>query len=319
MLPWSCPVKRRSRSGLYFSLIIACIIIISMICGCGSFHEGLMLKSNLQEAEDFFSRGSYSSSLNKYEQILKEYPETGDRVLFKMGVIYACPENEQRDYQKSLECFQKIINDYPESGYSQDSKLIIPLIKAAMSTDKKFTTQQAQIEALDKETKSKGNEILALKKKVESLEQRILSIQNGPADKILVLKKERLMMLMSNGRVLRAYKIALGGNPKGPKEKEGDNKTPEGAYIIDARNRDSGYHLSLRISYPNEQDKRRAKQMGVSPGGNIMIHGIKNGFSWIGEFHTGFDWTKGCIAVTNEEIEEIASLAPNGTPVEIRP
>jgi len=110
----------------------------------------------------------------------------------------------------------------------------------------------------------------------------------------------------------------LGGNPNGPKERQGDNKTPEGTYVIDSRNKDSQYHLSLHISYPNERDKKRAKELGVSPGGNIMIHGIKNGFSWVGDFHSEADWTKGCIAVTDEEIEEIAKIAPNGTIVEVR-
>jgi murein L,D-transpeptidase YafK len=126
-------------------------------------------------------------------------------------------------------------------------------------------------------------------------------------------------MLISQGEVLKTYKIALGGNPIGPKERQGDNKTPEGTYIIDARNRDSRFYLSLHISYPNERDKNRAKKLGVSPGGDIMIHGIKNGFSRVGNAHAEIDWTKGCIAVTNKEIEEIAKLAPNGTIVEIRP
>jgi len=126
-------------------------------------------------------------------------------------------------------------------------------------------------------------------------------------------------MLISQGEVLKTYKIALGGNPIGPKERQGDNKTPEGTYVIDGRNKDSRFHLSLHISYPNERDKNRAKELGDSPGGDIMIHGIKNGSSWVGDGHAKVDWTKGCIAVTNEEIEEIAKLAPNGTIVEIRP
>ena len=112
---------------------------------------------------------------------------------------------------------------------------------------------------------------------------------------------------------------ALGGSPVGPKERQRDNKTPEGTYTIESRNRHSDYHLSLRISYPNEKDKKRAKELGVSPGDDIMIHGIKNGLSWVGGFHTEIDWTEGCIAVTNKEMEEIARLVPNGTPVEIRP
>ena len=126
-------------------------------------------------------------------------------------------------------------------------------------------------------------------------------------------------MLISEGEVLKTYKIALGGSPDGPKEREGDHKTPEGTYVIDARNRNSNYYRSLRISYPNERDKKRAKERGISPGGNIMIHGLKNGFSWVGNAHSKIDWTQGCIAVTDEEIEEIDKLAPNGTIVEIRP
>ncbi len=139
------------------------------------------------------------------------------------------------------------------------------------------------------------------------------------ADKVLVEKKARQLTLLSKGRELKVYKIALGGNPIGAKEKEGDGKTPEGLYIIDSRNKNSGYHLSLHVTYPNEKDRARAKELDVSPGGNIMIHGIKNGFGWVGRFHTRFDWTKGCIAVTDMEIEDIDKLVPDGTPIEIRP
>jgi murein L,D-transpeptidase YafK len=105
----------------------------------------------------------------------------------------------------------------------------------------------------------------------------------------------------------------------GPKERQGDNKTPEGTYRIDARNGNSGFHLSLHISYPNEHDKKRAKKLGVSPGGDIMIHGIKNGFSQVGASHAETDWTEGCIAVTNQEMEEIYKFVPIGTVVEITP
>ncbi len=139
------------------------------------------------------------------------------------------------------------------------------------------------------------------------------------ADKVLIEKKARRLTLFSKGQEIKAYKVALDRNPEGVKEKEDDNKTPEGAYVVDSRNKTSGYHLSLHISYPNENDKRRAKELGVSPGGNIMIHGMKNGFGWVGRFRTWFDWTKGCIAVTDKEIEEMAKVVPNGTAVEIRP
>ncbi len=109
------------------------------------------------------------------------------------------------------------------------------------------------------------------------------------------------------------------GTANGPKDTEGDNKTPEGIYTIDSRNNKSRYHLSLHISYPNPKDIQHARTLGVSPGGNIMIHGIMNGLGWIGRLHRWFDWTKGCIGVTNPEIDEIARLVPNGTMVEIRP
>jgi murein L,D-transpeptidase YafK len=142
---------------------------------------------------------------------------------------------------------------------------------------------------------------------------------NVLADKILIEKKDRKMTLFSQGQAIKSYKVALGGNPVGAKERKGDNKTPEGLYTIDSRNKNSKYHLSLHISYPNEKDRKRAKELGVSPGGDIMIHGIKNGMGWVGSIHTWYDWTQGCIAVTDKEIEEIDKLVPNGTVVEILP
>ena len=340
--------KKQSRIGEHFYFFFTCIIITSiLICGCGHLYEGYLAKSTFQEADDFFSQGSYKASLSKYQQIIEKYPSVGDRVLFEMGIIYAHPRNEKKDYQKSMECFQKIIRDYPESRYRQDSEMMIFYINNVTIKDKRIDTLQTQIEtlqtqietlgqevrikgneiirkqskidALEQGVKSKESEIIALQKKIEELEQRVFAIQNGPADKILIEKKERRLTIISKDKVLKTYKIALGGNPDGPKERQGDNKTPEGTYFIDSRNNNSRYHLSLHISYPNEKDKKRAKEIGVSPGGDIMIHGIKNGFSWVGDSHTGIDWTKGCIAVTDEEIEEIDKLVPNGTIVEIRP
>jgi len=185
--------------------------------------------------------------------------------------------------------------------------------------DKAIDRQKTQIESLQQRVRSREDEITALKKEIKVLEQKIFALRKEPADKVLIEKRERRLTLLSKGEILKTYKIALGGNPIGPKERQGDNKTPEGIYIIDSRNRNSQYHLSLRISYPNEKDKKRAKELGVSPGGDIMIHGIKNGLSWVGDLHTGVDWTKGCIAVSDEEIEEIDRLVPIGTIVEIRP
>jgi murein L,D-transpeptidase YafK len=160
---------------------------------------------------------------------------------------------------------------------------------------------------------------VGLKEKISALEQKVFELRTEPVDSILIEKKERRLTLISKGEAIKTYKIALGGDPVGPKERQGDNKTPEGTYTITARNRRSDYHLSLRISYPNEKDLKRARELDVSPGGDIMIHGLKNGLSWLGGFHTGMDWTNGCIAVTDMEMEEIARLVPVGTVVEIRP
>jgi tetratricopeptide (TPR) repeat protein len=314
--------KKQSRIGEHLYLFFVCIIITPiLICGCSHLNEGYQAKSTFEEANDLFSQGEYRGSLDKYQQIIEKYPETGERVLFEMGIIYAHPRNEQKDYQKSLECFQKLIKDYPGSGYRQDSEMMIFNINNVAIKDKTIARQQTQIETLQQEVKSKENEIIELQNKITALEQKVFAcaIRKGAADRILIEKKERRLTLISKGEVLKCYKIALGGNPIGAKERLGDNKTPEGTYVIDSRNRDSRYHRSLHISYPNESDKKRAKELGVTPGGGIMIHGIKNGFSWVGDSHSEVDWTKGCIAVTDEEIEEIDKLAPNGTTVEIRP
>jgi len=139
------------------------------------------------------------------------------------------------------------------------------------------------------------------------------------ADRIIVHKKERTMELMRAGRVIKTYKIALGRNPIGPKEREGDFRTPEGEYFVDSRNAKSTCHRSLHISYPNAADRERARKLGVSPGGNVSIHGIVNGYGYLGAAHRQHDWTYGCIAVTDEEIEEIWKLVDNDTPIEIRP
>ncbi|WP_370543364.1 L,D-transpeptidase family protein [Geobacter sp. OR-1] len=307
--------------GHFFLFFIVIIMTPMLLSGCSHFTEGYQTKSTFQEANNLFNQGSYKASLNMYEQISEKYPTTSDRVLFEMGIIYAYPKNEQKDYQKSLECFQRIIKDYPGSEYRQNSETMIFNINNVAIKDKKIASQQTQIETLRQEVKGKENEIAVLQKKIEALEQKVFAyaIQKGSADKILIEKQARRLMLISKGEVLKTYKIALGGNPIGPKERQGDNKTPEGIYSIDARNKDSRYHLSLHISYPNERDRKRAKELGVSPGGDIMIHGIKNGFSWVGDSHSEVDWTKGCIAVTDDEIEEISKLVPNGTIVEIRP
>jgi len=139
------------------------------------------------------------------------------------------------------------------------------------------------------------------------------------ADQVIVSKSERTLTLLSQSKVLRTYKIALGGTPIGAKEQEGDHKTPEGHYILDRRNAKSRFYKSIHVSYPNELDRRRAAERGVSPGGDIMVHGLPNGFGWLGATHRNMDWTDGCVAVTNAEMDEIWEFVPDGTPIEIRP
>jgi tetratricopeptide (TPR) repeat protein len=319
---------RRLRSFGPFRFCICLVVAPILLSGCSHFNDGRQAKTTFAEANDLFHQGRYTASLEKYSGTIDKYPATADRALFEMGVIHAHPKNEQKDYQKSLECFQKLIRDYPASEYRQNSEMMMFNIRNVALKDQTIAAQQVQIETLRNEVRGKENEIVTLQKAKEAFEKRIealekkfsdFAIQRGPVDRILIEKNARRLMLISQGEVLKSYKIALGGNPIGPKERQGDNKTPEGTYVIDARNRDSRFHLSLHISYPNERDRKRAKELGVSPGGDIMIHGIKNGFSWVGDAHAGIDWTRGCIAVTDEEIEEISKLAPNGTIVEIRP
>jgi murein L,D-transpeptidase YafK len=139
------------------------------------------------------------------------------------------------------------------------------------------------------------------------------------ADKIVILKSARSMTLFSGDKVLKTYKVALGSDPVGPKRVEGDHKTPEGTYVIDAKNPHSQFHLSLHVSYPSAADQEKARRLGARPGGAIMIHGLASSFAYLGPLHRQTDWTDGCIAVTNAEIEEIWRLVPVGTRVEIRP
>jgi murein L,D-transpeptidase YafK len=138
------------------------------------------------------------------------------------------------------------------------------------------------------------------------------------ADKVIVMKGERTLRLMKGESVLKSYRISLGTNPIGAKQQQGDHKTPEGRYVLDRHNEKSQFHRSIHISYPNDADRARARKLGVSPGGDIFLHGLPNGYqSSAGELRE--DWTDGCIAVTNAEIDEIFRAVPDGTPIEIRP
>lgn len=138
-------------------------------------------------------------------------------------------------------------------------------------------------------------------------------------DMVRVHKNKRKMELLSKGFVVKTYTIALGGSPEGPKTEEGDKKTPEGHYVLDWRNPKSAFYKSIHISYPNTQDRLNAKSQNKKPGGDIFLHGLGRGWSFLGPLHVMHDWTLGCIAVSNDEMDEIWALVPNGTPIHILP
>ncbi|AZO16182.1 MULTISPECIES: L,D-transpeptidase family protein [unclassified Mesorhizobium] len=147
------------------------------------------------------------------------------------------------------------------------------------------------------------------------LERNVLSQQK--VDLVRVEKSNRQLQLIGGDKILRSYRIALGGDPVGQKHREGDERTPEGRYMLDWRNPNSVAHKSIHISYPNADDMAAAKALGVEPGGAIMIHGQPNGFGWLGRLLQMVDWTDGCIAVTNADMDEIWTMVADGTPIEI--
>jgi len=138
-------------------------------------------------------------------------------------------------------------------------------------------------------------------------------------DHVLVNKSEKKMYLLFHEKNVKEYNVVFGANPKGHKQQKGDEKTPEGRYLLDFKKEDSSFHKAIHISYPNEKDKTMAKKNGVNPGGSIMIHGQKNGLGWLSWLSQKFNWTDGCIAVTNKEIEEIWSVVKTGAPIDIQP
>ncbi len=139
------------------------------------------------------------------------------------------------------------------------------------------------------------------------------------ADRVVVRKSARTLEVMRGGIVVRTYRVSLGPHPVGPKQREGDGRTPEGRYVLDYRNPSSAFHFALHVSYPSTDERRVAAAIGVSPGGLIMVHGIRNGVGFIGRLHRLVDWTNGCIALTNPEIDELARVVPTGTPILILP
>lgn len=151
------------------------------------------------------------------------------------------------------------------------------------------------------------------------LESAMSKPRQYDADSIVLDKSDRTLTMFSRGVKVKQYDVALGKNPVGDKTRRGDGRTPEGLYYIEGRNPGSKYHLSLRISYPNAQDRASASRRGVSPGGDIMIHGLAPAFATVGALHRQQDWTEGCVAVTNAEIEEIWRAVPNGARILIKP
>ncbi|MEW8683370.1 MAG: L,D-transpeptidase family protein [Candidatus Thiodiazotropha endolucinida] len=138
---------------------------------------------------------------------------------------------------------------------------------------------------------------------------------SADVDLVHVDKSERSMLLMQGKTVIKQYQVALGANPKGHKQQEGDEKTPEGLYTLDYTKEDSSFYRAMHISYPNQQDKNSARKLGVSPGGFIMIHGQKNWLGWLAPVTQRFNWTNGCIALTNAEMDEFLGLVKVGTPI----
>ena len=138
---------------------------------------------------------------------------------------------------------------------------------------------------------------------------------NTKATRLIIYKSERKLELWENKNLVKCYRISLGGNPIGHKQHQGDQKTPEGKYFIDSKNPNSDWHLNLGISYPNAKDRLNAKK----PGGAIKIHGMRDDLAFIGKLHRLIDWTNGCVAVTNQEMDELYQAVAVGTPIEIYP
>ncbi len=141
----------------------------------------------------------------------------------------------------------------------------------------------------------------------------------GRVDLVRVSKSEHRLYLMSDGRIMAAFHIALGRHPVGTKQQAGDGRTPEGRYVLDYRNAGSAFHKSIHISYPNSSDLAAAKRRGVKPGGMIMLHGQKNGLGWLGAISQRLDWTDGCIALSDDDMDELWQRVDVSTPIQIDP
>lgn len=139
------------------------------------------------------------------------------------------------------------------------------------------------------------------------------------ADFVYVDKSAAKLYLSKDGRIIKEYKVAFGANPKGHKQREGDNRTPEGLYLLDFKKDNSEYHKAIHISYPNREDVFRAKRQGLNPGGDIMIHGQMKGYEQYAHIMQDFNWTNGCIALSNQDLEEVWAAIEVPVPIRIKP
>ena len=139
------------------------------------------------------------------------------------------------------------------------------------------------------------------------------------ADFVLVIKSESRLYLIRDGKEFASFKVAFGSNPRGHKQQQGDERTPEGRYTLDYKNTNSAYYKSIHISYPNAKDRENARKLGVDPGGHIMVHGQRNGYEGFSSIVQFFNWTNGCIALSNKDMDVVWQTVNPGTPIEIRP
>ncbi len=139
------------------------------------------------------------------------------------------------------------------------------------------------------------------------------------ADSVVVVKSEKKLYLYKAGQVLASYTVVFGASPNGHKQQQGDERTPEGRYTLDYKKADSAFHKAIHISYPNAKDTEAAKKRGVDPGGAVMIHGQKNGFAWASFLTQRFNWTNGCVALANADMDAVWEAVEAGTPIEIKP
>jgi len=144
-------------------------------------------------------------------------------------------------------------------------------------------------------------------------------VSGQTADLVLVEKSESLLHLIRDGEVFASYRVKFGKNPRGHKQQQGDSRTPEGRYILDYKNPNSAFYKSIHVSYPNAQDRASARRRGVDPGGDIMIHGQANGWRWLTPLSQLFNWTDGCVALTDQDMDAVWNSVPTGTPIEIKP